>query len=164
MMNAVTWHRSELGAAGLAFAVAILVAKVIIPPVLADTAPLAAPESAAASFWMAGVLANVVVGAMLLGTALLGCRWSVAGQVTAGAAGLALLVIGALLLLPVFVFAAHGPSLAGARLAMAVGAAGNFAASALTLAAAGLLHRFREVVIEAVHEMKRNHVGREDQK
>jgi hypothetical protein len=138
----------------LAFAVAVIVALAIIPPVLADTSPIAAPESAAASFWIVGVIANVIVGAMLVSTALLGRRWRVAGQTLAGAAGLAAFVIGMLLLWPAFVFAEHGLGLAGARAAMAISAAGEFAASALALAAAGMLHGFGLAARQVAGEMR----------
>ena len=154
MINSAIWQRKELGAAGLVFLVAVIVAMGIIPPVRADSSPIAAPESASASFWIVGVIINLLVGSILVIMAPLARRWRIAAQALAGIAGLAALVVGLLLLIPVGAFAAHGPALAGARAAMALAAAGDFAASALALAAAGILPRFGSVVRQLVQDVR----------
>jgi hypothetical protein len=91
---------------------------------------------------------------MLVITAFLARRWRIAGRVLAGIAGMVALVVGLLLLLPVFAFAAHGPALAGARAAMALAAVGDFVASALALLAAGMLPRFGSVVRQVVQDVR----------
>src|SRR6266511_875095 len=132
MINSAIWQRKELGAAGLVFLVAIV-----------------------------GVIINLLVGSILVIMAPLARRWRIAAQALAGIAGLAALVVGLLLLIPVGAFAAHGPALAGARAAMALAAAGDFAASALALAAAGILPRFGSVVRQLVQDVRTHRrVGR----
>ena len=146
MLSAAFFRRKEAVAAGLMFLVALVVAMGIIPPVRADTSPMAAPESAAAAFWVVGVIANLLVGATLCIALFLTRRGRMAAQVLAGIAGLAAFVVGLLLLMPVGAFAGHGSALLGARVAMAFAAVGDFAASVLALSAAGILGRFGQAM------------------
>jgi hypothetical protein len=142
MLTATLFRSKEIVAAGIVFLVALIVSMGIIPPVRADTSPMAAPESAAASFWVVGVIFNLLVGSTLCIALFLTRRGRMVGQVLAGIAGLAAFVVGLLLLMPAGAFAGHGPALLGARVAMAVAAVGDFAASVLALSAAGILGRF----------------------
>jgi len=123
-------RRPLLIAAWLLFAAAALVVLAVIPPVLADTFPRAAPERAAGAFRV-----NVVLNA-LLGAALLVAAWRRSGAVLPVSAGLLSLLLGAALLDAASAFTAHGPALRGAVIACFASSACDLAAGATALAAA----------------------------
>jgi hypothetical protein len=135
----VSWRRMLRFGALLSFGVAAVVAAGVIPRVKADTFPFATPDTAVPAFWGV-VMADVLVGAALLSTALMTRRGRRVRPVLIVAAGFVGRLLGLGMLDAALAFTGHGPAMRGPMIALFVCVGAELAVGA-TVVAAMILRR-----------------------
>jgi len=135
----MSWRRMLRFGAILSFGVAAVVAAGVIPAVKADAFPLATPDTAVPAFWGI-VIADVLVGAALLSTALMTRRRRRVRPVLIVAAGFVGLLLGLGMLDAALAFTGHGPAMRGPMIALFVCVGAELTVGA-TVVAAMILRR-----------------------
>jgi len=106
----------QLGA-GLLLISAAVVAFGVIPPVRADTYPLATPDRAVPAFW-ANALLNVLVAATAFVSSRAGSTRPAPRRILPGVAGIVGLLLGLVLIDAATALSGHGPGMRGAVVAL----------------------------------------------
>jgi hypothetical protein len=135
-------RRFLLVGAALLVVVALVIATGVIPPVRADTFPLALPGRAAAAFWVNVVLC-LVVAALLVLAAVRTEKRSRRSAVALGFLAAFVLLLALALFDAGSAFRAHGPALHGATVLLFLCAAADLLAGILVVASVSLFPRHR---------------------
>ena len=134
MASESVWRRMLLVATGLVIGVAAILAVGVIPPMRAFWSLRGEPDMASPFLWPF-VIANVLVGAALLGAMLVTRQRGCASKVLLGAAGLVALAAGFVLLMPALELYFYDNSREGYTILLFACAGGDLAAGALAIAA-----------------------------
>ena len=135
MASESVWRRMLLVGTGLVIGVAAILALWVIPLFREDTSPYASPDTAIPVFW-GFVIANALVAAALLGTALVTRRGGCASTVLLAAAGSVAPAVGFVLLIAALDLYSEGNFMQGATVLLFACAGGDLAAGVLAFTAA----------------------------